>query len=201
MVVENVNPEIDGGRFPVKRVIGDRLAVEADVFADAHDEVSACILYRHETESQWQPAPMQRIAGDRWRGEFPVARLGCYRYSVEGWIEHFETWRRDLLRRIAASQDLAVEFQIGAALIEEAAAAAEGADAASLRSWAARLGSEPDPQIREGIATVEALATLVRRYSPRRFAGRYPRELSVVVESSQGPLFHLVRNFSPLLFP
>jgi len=182
VVVENVNPEIDGGRFPVKRVTGDLLAVEAEVFADAHDEVSARILYRHETESEWQAVPMQRVAGDRWRGEFPVVRVGGYRYSVEGWIEHFETWRRDLFRRIAAGQDLAVEFQIGAALIEEAAAAAEGADAQSLRSWAARLRTEPDPEMRKGIATAEAMATLVRRYSPRRFAGRYPRELSVVVD-------------------
>jgi starch synthase (maltosyl-transferring) len=185
VVVENVKPEIDGGRFPVKRVAGDLVVVEADVFADGHDAIAARILYRHESESEWQQAGMQRTSGDRWRGEFPVTRLGRYRYTVEGWIERFQTWRRDLLRRIAAGQDLAVEFQIGAALIEETAASARGDDAGLLRAWAEKLCHEPDMEVRQSIATADATAELVRENNPRYFAGRYEKQLTVVVDRAK----------------
>jgi len=162
--------------------MGDPVAVEADVFADAHDEISARILYRHDNEPTWRESPMARREGDRWRGEFAVAKLGRYRYTVEGWVSHFDTWRRDLFKRIAAGQELGVEFQIGAGLVEEAAAEASGDDGETLRRWAAHLRHESDGRSLEEIATSDALAVLVRRYEPRRFAGRYEKELSVVVD-------------------
>ena len=182
VVVEHVRPEIDGCRFPIKRVIGDHLVVEADVFADGHDELSAWILYRHESQQEWQWSPMKRAGGDRWRGEYVVSRLGRYRYTVEGRVERFETWRRDLIRRIGALQELEVEFQIGAALIDSAAEGATGADAEALRSWSHKLRHEEDLAARESIAVADEVADLVQRYSPRRFAGRYDKELSVVVD-------------------
>jgi starch synthase (maltosyl-transferring) len=181
-VVEHVYPELDGGRFAAKRVAGDRLVVEADVFADAHDEVAAAILYRHESDTGWQEAPMKRIAGDRWRGEFVVTKVGRYRYTIEGWIDRFETWRRDLVRRIGALQDLEPEFQIGAGLIEEAAATAPGEDAEALSKWARKLRLERDSGVRESIAVSDEVAALVQRHWPRPFAGRYEKELTVVVD-------------------
>jgi starch synthase (maltosyl-transferring) len=182
VVVENVIPQVDCGRFPAKRVIGDRVVVEADVFADAHDEVSSQIAFRHESEDQWQFSPMKRVSGDRWRGEFTVSKIGPYRYTVEGWIDRFATWRRDLRRRIEARQELEVEFQIGAALIEEAAQRARAADAASLRAWADKLRHEEDQAIRQEIATANATAVLVQSCGPHRFAGRYEKELLLVVD-------------------
>lgn len=181
VVVEHVYPEVDSGRFAAKRVIGDRFAVEADVFADAHDEVAACILYRHESDTEWREAPMKPLAADRWRGEFILAKVGSYRYTLEGWIDRFETWRRDLVRRIGAPQDLEPEFQIGAGLIEEAAATA-GEDAEALRNWARKLRQEPDREAREHMAVADEVAALVRRHWPRPFAGRYEKELTVVVD-------------------
>ncbi len=181
-VVEHVTPEVDGGRFPVKRIIGDVVKVEADVFADGHDEVCAGILYRHESEDGWQQAPMQRLEGDRWGGQFPVSKVGRYGYSVEGWIDRFGTWRRDLTRRIAAGQELEVEFQIGAVLVEEAAEAAAGEDRERLAGWAQSLRHETDQPVLAALATAQDTAALVRRYSPRRFPGRYEKELGVVVD-------------------
>jgi starch synthase (maltosyl-transferring) len=182
VVVERVHPEVECGRFPVKRVIGDLLVVEADVFADGHDELSARVLYRHEDDSEWRYAAMNRLSGDRWRGEFALDRIGRYRYTVEGAIERFETWRRDLIRRIGALQELDVEFQIGAALIDDAAHSAPPAEAATLRGWADRLRHEPDRQKREAIAVAEDVAALVRHFSLRRYPGRFEKELSVVVD-------------------
>ena len=182
VVVEHVRPEIDGGRFAAKRVIGDRVLVEADVFADGHDELSAWILYRHEGDREWQQSRMTRIGGDRWRGEFIVSRLGRYHYTVHGWIERFESWRRDLIRRIGAGQDLAVQFQIGAGLIDEAAETAVGANAEVLRASARKLREDKDGEAREAIAVAEDVANLVQWANPRHHEGRYEKELTILVD-------------------
>src|ERR1700691_1325926 len=119
VIVARVSPEIDCGRFAIKRVVGETVTVEADVFADGHDLVACQILYRqggHELQS----SPMRPLGGDRRRGEFTVTELGQYCYTVEAWIDHFGTWRRDLEKRISARQDVSVDLLIGADLIERA---------------------------------------------------------------------------------
>jgi starch synthase (maltosyl-transferring) len=163
-------------------VIGDRLVVEADIFADGHDELSARIVYRHQCEDTWRYTGMKKIAGDRWRGEFTLERLGDYHYTVEGWIDRFETWRRDLIRRIGAGQELDVAFRIGADLIDDAAAAASDEDATILRAWARKLREDGDREGRETIAVADEVAALVHEYAPRRFARRFERELTAVVD-------------------
>src|SRR5260370_32134653 len=92
VVIEGVRPEVDCGRFPIKRVVGEAVAIEADVFADGHDELSCQILFRQEGEQEWQSSPMKPLGNDRWRGEFHVSKLGRYQYSVDGWIDRFRTW-------------------------------------------------------------------------------------------------------------
>ncbi|HJU10615.1 MAG TPA: maltotransferase domain-containing protein, partial [Candidatus Binataceae bacterium] len=168
-----MRPEIDCGRFAAKRVIGDTLVVEADVFADGHDELSARLLYRHHCESDWHESRMKRIENDRWRGQFKLERLGRYQYTVEGWIDRFETWRRDLIRRIGAGQDLDLEFRIGAELIDDAAEAADGENAAVLHAWARERRQQTDRESRETIAVADEVAALVHRHAPHRFATRY----------------------------
>src|SRR5581483_6510255 len=103
---------------------GDTVQVEADIFTDGHDSISAVLLYRHEDEQDWQERPMHALVNDRWAGDFPVSQLGRYRYTIHGWVDHWETWRRDLLKRIQAENETAVDYQIGANLIDEAAARA-----------------------------------------------------------------------------
>ena len=135
MVIGRLSPEIDGGRFAIKRVAGEKVVVEADVFADGHDQVSCQILYWRD-ENQPQVSPMKPLGNDRWRGEFSVAELGKYRYTVEGWIDRFQTWRKDLEKRIAAKQDVSVDLLIGAGLIEAAAGRAQSEHAKLLLDWA-----------------------------------------------------------------
>ena len=112
VVIEKVLPQIDCGRFPIKRVVGEVVVVEADVFADGHDRVSCQVLYCREGEKGWQSAPMTREANDRWRGAFPVPKVGRYEYTVEGWIDRFQTWRDALVKRIAAGQDVHVDLLV-----------------------------------------------------------------------------------------
>jgi hypothetical protein len=91
VVIERVSPEIDCGRFGIKRVVGESVVVEADVFADGHDQVACQVLYGQGANAL-QSSPMTPLGNDRWRGTFPVESLGCYRYTVEGWIDPFRTW-------------------------------------------------------------------------------------------------------------
>src|SRR5437764_3039178 len=121
VVIEGVTPEIDGGRFPAKRIVGDQVVVEADIFTDGHDAISALLSYRKEGQLDWATEPMQPLLNDRWRASFTVAELGRYRYAVMAWIDHFATWQRDFAKRVAAGQDLSVDLLIGAELVAGAA--------------------------------------------------------------------------------
>src|SRR5438067_9116119 len=126
VVIENVSPEVDSGRFPIKRVQGEAVVVEADVFADGHDALTCRLSYRRERDSAWQIVPMTPLVNDRWRGQFTVSALGSYRYTIEGWIDHLKTWRADLRKRLDAGQNVEVDLLIGAGFVEEAAGRASG---------------------------------------------------------------------------
>lgn len=182
VIVEGVSPEVDCGAFPAKRIVGDFVIVEADISADGHDAVAGEVLYRYDPEEAWRRAPMSWVGNDRWRGGFPASSVGkCY-YTVEGWIDRFETWRNAMIKRIDSGTDVPAEWLIGASLVEEAASRAAPDDAARLRDWVRvarkEQGSESDKQEILG----DELAAIVQRYPDRRFARRYGKELGLVVD-------------------
>ncbi|NLC69782.1 MAG: alpha-1,4-glucan--maltose-1-phosphate maltosyltransferase [Desulfuromonadaceae bacterium] len=143
VVIEDVSPQIDGGRFPIKRAEGEEVLVEADIFTDGHDLLTCRLLYRREEDRNWSEAPLTPLVNDRWRGRFRVTGLGRYLYAVTGWVDHFATWQRDLKKRVAAGQDLSVELLIGAELVDKAArSAATAVDRRQLEAKAARLRSD-----------------------------------------------------------
>jgi starch synthase (maltosyl-transferring) len=82
VVIESVRPEVDAGRFAVKRCVGDKVTVEADVFCDGYDRVACRLRWRREDEATWQEVAMVPLVNDRWRGEFLVIAPGAHRYSV-----------------------------------------------------------------------------------------------------------------------
>ena len=166
VVIEAVKPEIDAGRFPIKRTVGEKVIVEADAFTDGHDLIACVLRYRKETSRDWLEVPMTALVNDRWRGEFCVAELGRYHYSLAGWIDHFQTWSHDLGKRLDAGQDVAVELLVGANLIEEASARAPRDDAARLRHWAA---SARRPRNAVAASVETELALLMARHPDRRF--------------------------------
>ena len=184
VIIEGVKPEIDGGHFPIKRTIGEKVEVEADILAEGHDVLSGVLLYRHEADEHSSEIPLEFLANDRWRAEFVVARLGRYLYRLEAWVDRFQTWRRDLARKADAGQDVAVDLLGGAGLVEEASRRASGADAKTLKDRGAALRADrpSDPSGRIRIALADDLAVLMARYPDRRFATRYGNELQVVVD-------------------
>ena len=120
VVIENIKPKIDCGRFPIKRVIGEKVVVQADIFSDGHDAVTARIRYGRQEDREWREIPMKGVGNDRWTGEFVAEEAGVYHYLVEGWIDHFKTWQGDLRKKFEAGQPLMADIRIGVRYIEEA---------------------------------------------------------------------------------
>src|SRR5215471_15944859 len=175
VVIRGVQPEIECGRFPIKRVIGESVVVEADIFADGHDSVEAVVRYRRESDEAWSEISMDALGNDRWRAEFPVDDLGQYIYTIAGWIDPFQTWYKDFLKRIAAGQDITVDLQIGKALLNSAAERASGDDAQKLELAARNLHPEE---------INDRLAALASSY-PDRTNATYYKELRVAVDRIQ----------------
>jgi starch synthase (maltosyl-transferring) len=184
VIIEAISPAVDGGRFPAKRTVGDLVRVESDIFTDGHDAIAASILAHREGSSQWIEIPMRAIVNgnDRWTGVFRVAEVGRYGFKVLGWVDHFETWHRDLLKRIAAESDAPVDYLIGADLVAAAAERATAVDAAWLKERAELMRLATEIAKRRELATDPHLHELVVRYPDKRFATESDREFTLVVD-------------------
>ena len=185
VVIEHVWPQIDCGRFPIKRVVGETVVVEAIVFADGHDQVACQLSYSRKSEAPAKTLPMVPMGNDRWRCEFTVSSVGEYEYTVEGWIDRFTTWRNDLTKRIAAGQDIRVELLIGAQIVEEVAARAGSEDVDLLRRSIQRLREKKDEESAKNAALDSDLLNAVQRYPGRNLVTRYEKQLTVVVDREQ----------------
>lgn len=185
-VIEGVYPELDGGLYAIKRVVGDEVTVRADVFADGHDAIAVELLYRATADSAWQRAPMEAIGNDRWEGCFTVETTGDYFYTIQAWVDHYRSWHRDLHKRVAANQDVAIDLLIGADLVAGAAGRATGVDAKLLRDMSSRLRDDATPQAeRAATAFDEHLHALALLYPDRTHATTYHKELRVYVDRTR----------------
>ncbi|MCK0508382.1 alpha-1,4-glucan--maltose-1-phosphate maltosyltransferase [Aromatoleum anaerobium] len=178
-VIESVTPQVDGGRFAVKRVVGDEFDVEADCFADGHDAVLAMLCWRRDQDEQWHAVPMAAIGNERWRGRIRLGEIGRCWYTVTAWVDAFESWRRDLARRVEPD-DIRMAGLIGADLIEETAERATiGDDRERLAAWARRLrdasqAEGADPQVLKALGLDARLGEIAARHPDRRFAAVHP---------------------------
>jgi starch synthase (maltosyl-transferring) len=187
VVVENVAPEVDGGRFPVKRAVGETVVVEADVFAEGHDAIGVALRYRTEQEADWHEVPMSPLGNDRWRGAFTVTTLEPYRYDVVGWVDAFETWARGVEKKRSAGTLEPVDLLVGAVLVEEAAARAGRHDTGGLREAALALRTAGAPLEARAERALEAgLRAAVGQFPDRSHAGSLGHELTVSVDRERG---------------
>ncbi|HEV2295738.1 MAG TPA: alpha-1,4-glucan--maltose-1-phosphate maltosyltransferase [Tepidisphaeraceae bacterium] len=184
VVIENLSPRVDCGRFPAKRSAGEVVTVEADVFTDGHDKVSAALLHRRPGSDDWNEADMRPLVNDRWAGDFEVHAVGWHEFTVVAWVDRFATWRYDLSKRVAAGQQVEADLQIGAALVEEAAAANEGEVANSLTAFARFLHSDVHAEATE-VGLSEGLAALMRRHAPRHFLAEWPSPVQIWVDRAK----------------
>ena len=183
VVIENLAPLVNGGRYPVKRVVGEDLVVEADIFRDGHDPVSAALRWRLRGQRQWQETPMAYIDNDRWRGACTLYRNAVYEFTVEAWTDRFRGWREEFRKKFKAGiADLTSEALEGTALIEAAAVRArEPADAARLRAIAKEIGTAKNRKIDAMVHSGE-LEVLMATYPDRSDATQYAPAPRVMVD-------------------
>jgi len=167
VVVENVRPQIDCGRFPIKRAVGEEVRVLADVFADGHDVVLAELRYRPRGEAEFRSAPMRHLGNDEWTASFRMEEMAVYEYTVAGWIDPFTSWLADTEKKHQAGQDVAAELPAGAALVREAAARAPRTERETLLVLADGLAMARTPDESLAAAADPGLAALVARHPDR----------------------------------
>lgn len=184
VVIEGVRPQVDDGRFPIKRTAGESVAVTADIHSDGHDQLRAVLLHKAENADAWMETEMQPLGNDAWSGEFRVAQMGPYRYTVQAWVDEFRTWRRDVARKLEASQDLAVDALAGAELLSAASARAHAQDAKRLSEIAQQVRelAKIDAAAAIELAQSEECSLLMDRYPDRSDAATYTRELAVTAD-------------------
>ncbi len=183
VIIENVKPEIGSGSFAIKRVVGEKIVVEADIFADGHDSVSAVLLYKKESDARWKDFAMSLTENDKWTGEFIVKELGVYLYSVEAWVDHFKSWRKALKKKFDAGQDLKIDLLIGVKYIEDTLKRVSlVGDRKKFLDFAELIKNTEDMEERVSIALDEELGELMEKYPDKSFSTRYERELALIVE-------------------
>ena len=172
-VIENVSPQVDGGRFPVKRVVGERIVVTADAFAHGHEKVACMLRHRGPGETLWTEVEMEFLGNDAWRASLAVDRIGTWEYAVTCWIDPLATWREGFARRIDPD-DVRLAARAGAELFAAAAARAKAPDREHLAGLARALTVEAQPAKLRTLAADEALFKLARTHASRDGAAESP---------------------------
>ena len=183
VVIENLQPLIDGGRYPIKRIVGEDLVVEADIFKDGHDVVAAILKWRVLGKRAWRETPMNFVDNDRWRGICTLYDEDIHEYTVEAWTDDFRSWQAEFAKKFEAGiSDLRSEALEGAALVEAAARRArDRADRKRLLEFSQQISTGANSEIR-AIAQSGELAVLMATYPDRAAATQYDPPLCVVVD-------------------
>ena len=179
--IGNVQPELEGGRYPVKREVGDLFDVTADILREGHEALAAVLLYRPIKDTRWREVRMEPVDNDRWTARFPLEENTRYLYTIEAYPDAYRTWAADLKKRVAAGMEVGSELLEGAELLRRTLPHAAGADRQRIESRLAAVAkSSTAAQTR--LLLDEETAELVGTYPDRSAASRYDRELEVVVD-------------------
>jgi starch synthase (maltosyl-transferring) len=182
IMIEAVEPEIDGGRWPVKREVGDRMEVSADIFKEGHDILASVLRYRPVTEERWREAPMVPLDNDRWVGHFDLSRNTRYRYSIGAYVNLFESWRREVVKKHEAGERIESELLEGRTLVEETAKQTIGRDRERLLETLNGWAVDAPAAAQLAIALHADLKALVEQHQERRAWTLYDHELEVVAD-------------------
>ena len=184
LVIERVTPELDSGRHPIKRVLGETVRVEADIYKDGHDEIDGQLLFRGPGGGQWQRAKLEyQFEPDRWHAQFRTDQLGTWDFVVEAWPDRYGSWVRDLRKRLGAGQDVSAVLLDGAAMLSLAAKHRDADTAAKLRVASRRI-ADSTLRVDDRIAIAQSDETLSLAAGPLHpdELTRYDHVLKVLVE-------------------
>ncbi len=177
VIIEDVQPQVDNGRYAAKRTAGERVDVTANIFSDGHDHIRAEVLYTFGTSGTWSTVEMQPGVNDGWAASFYVTQKGSYYFYVQGWVDHLDTWYDGIKKKIAAQIDVSVELLEGADFLRTV-----GAKDSQLIAWVEILGNKA--RQREAIAIVlsDAFQQAVHHYPLRQYVTKSDKHLEVRVE-------------------
>ena len=184
MAIENLAPSTDNGRFAVRRTVGERVEVSADIWMDGHDKLAAAVLWRAPGEQVWRASPMTHIVNDRWQGSFPMVALGRHEFTVEAWRDTFASWLDEIAKKRKAGVDITLEIEEGARLVAATLATPEGSaipDAAALLADLKRAIGDDALRL-EILLSARTAATMhaaMDTPAGRPFVSRYPTPMPV----------------------
>lgn len=194
--INQVQPEINEGKYPIKRTEGETVEVTAELFADGHDVIRAKVLYKHERQRNWREVNMAEQYEDHYQATFPVVKKGTYLYTISAWIDHALSWYRDIGKKIRAGQKVGVELQMGALFCKAAAKLATGNDKQKLKHYQKLFNDPQTQQEATAAALEEELFELLYKYPDIQHATTYDHFLRVEVEFKKA-LFSSWYEFFP----
>jgi starch synthase (maltosyl-transferring) len=182
VVIENVTPLLDGGRYPIKRIAGDVIDVEADIFREGHDALAAVLYFRERGAPRWNHMPMVFLENDRWGASFAVRSPGTYEYTIEAWPDPFGSWQHDVAKKVAAGQPISLELVEGHDLLRETLERSSDATREPIESVLAKFDAAPTDEARAALLLAEDLGAVAARAGDRSAASRYAPTLLVDVD-------------------
>jgi starch synthase (maltosyl-transferring) len=184
IVIDQIAPTVDGGRFPAKCVVGEALSIESDVFTDGHELIAVEMLWRAADEKAWRQVTMQHIGNDRWQAEIRPDRIGRYEFTLQAWWDKYGTFCRDLEIKGKAGAEISVEITEGRALLERAKARAPRDDGNVIGSALTRLGDASAESAADILLAAE-LREVMRAAVERPHLHRHEPPLPMDVERPQ----------------
>ncbi len=185
VIIENVQPMVDGGLYPAKRTVGESVNVSAAIYGDGHDHVRAELLYKKKEASKWNVIGLTPTFNDEWRGTFKVEEKGTYVFTIKAWIDHFDTWFDGFKKKANAKVEVTVELQEGAIFLTRLA----GKSHRDLLNLAKKLEDKENYAGAIELVLSEEFARIVQQYPLRENETIYEREVEISVE-------HKKANFS-----
>jgi starch synthase (maltosyl-transferring) len=182
VVIANVVPQIDCGKYPAKGVVDQEFLITADIFTDGHDNVDASVLIKQKKDRSWKEFPMKFINNDHWECSFYPQKTGFYQFQIQGWVNAFSTWKSGLLKKHEAGQDLQVDLQIGASLIEQSASRAAAKEKNSILQFSKKITEANNTEDAILVATNDQLAFLMNRCKDKDLVTVYPQIFEFEIE-------------------
>jgi len=199
VVIEHFYPEINGGAFPAKRVPGEPVRIEADIYSEGHDSVSALVLSRKCGDSNWQKGAMTSLGNDRWEGTFIVQDAAGYEYSCQAWVNHFETWQKDFQKKVNAEQDVKTDILVGIRHLENLIGKGVTEEAKALKELLSPIKKQRKPEKRTELLLDEKLLALSRAIPDTNSLIEYDKTLKVVIDRTKA-LYSTWYEFFPRSF-
>ncbi|MTI39522.1 alpha-1,4-glucan--maltose-1-phosphate maltosyltransferase [Fulvivirga lutimaris] len=196
VIIENVQPEIDYGKFYIKRVVGQNVDVTADIFTDGHDVINARLLFKHEKDKQWSSIEMEHTVNDSWSGSFKVAKQGTYTYTIEAWVDYALNWQHNIERKIDDDQQVDVELLDGVQYLKAIKSKTTAPEKKYLDELIKLFANKKEYKKAIKEAHGKKLEAIFHKYPSDKFTLRYERELDVYVDRNKA-LFSTWYEFFP----